>query len=155
MTAPASDLPVGDSERTLELWAYVGEFNDGETFFAGYGRFFSPDQTFQLGTSASTLFFSQWGEAIFGPDLQTDRWYHIAATSVDTLITLYLDGEPAATGHLRLDTPSGSHFLVGSIPDDESKRMNGLVDEVAVYNRALSPEEIQTIYSAGPGGKCR
>lgn len=155
MIAPASDLPVGNSERTLELWANVSAFNDGETFFAGYGRFLSSNQTFQLGTTAGTLFFSQWGQAVFGPDLQTDRWYHIAATSVGTQVTLYLDGEPAATGDLSIDTPSGTRFIVGSIPDDESKQMNGLIDEVAVYNRALSAEEIQAIYSAGPGGKCR
>jgi hypothetical protein len=33
--------------------------------------------------------------------------------------------------------------------------MNGLIDEVAVYDRALSAKEIQAIYLAGPGGRCR
>jgi hypothetical protein len=31
---------------------------------------------------------------------------------------------------------------------------NGLVDEVSLYNRALTASEIQTIYAAGSGGKC-
>jgi hypothetical protein len=155
MIAPADDLPAGNSERTLELWARVSEFNDGETFFAGYGRFLSLNRTFQLGTVAKTLYFSQWGQAVFGPDLLTDRWYHIAVTSVGSLVTLYLNGEPVGTGHLSIDTPSGTRFVVGSIPDDESKRMNGLIDEVAVFNRALPAKEIQDIYTAGPAGKCR
>ena len=31
---------------------------------------------------------------------------------------------------------------------------NGLIDEVSIYNRALTAAEIQSIYSAGSGGKC-
>jgi len=131
----------------------VGEFNDGETFFAGHGGFSHFHQTFQLGTTAKTLYFSQWGKALLGPDLQTDRWYHIAATSVGTSVTLYLNGGPVATGTLNIDTPSGTRFIVGSLPDDKSKRMNGLIDKIAVYDRALWPEEIRAIYSAGRDGE--
>jgi hypothetical protein len=155
MIAPSTDLPTDDSDRTLELWARVDAFNDGESFFAGYGNFGSFDQTYQLGAAGRTVYFSQWGQALFGPDLQTDRWYHVAVTSHGTLVTLYLDGEPVGTADLRIDTPSGTRFVVGSIPGDDSKRLNGLIDEVAVYNCALSATEIQAIYSAGPGGKCR
>jgi len=155
MTAPTTDLPIHDSDRTLELWAKVDAFNEGETFFAGYGEFLSFGQTYQLGTTASTLYFSQWGQAVFGPDLQTDRWYHVAVTSVGSLVTLYLDGEPVGTGDLRVDTPSGTHFIVGSLPDDTSKRLDGLIDEVAVYDRALSGAEIEAIYLAGRSGRCR
>ena len=32
---------------------------------------------------------------------------------------------------------------------------NGLIDEVEVFNRALSDSEIQAIYSAGSAGKCK
>jgi hypothetical protein len=31
---------------------------------------------------------------------------------------------------------------------------NGLLDEVSIYNRALTASEIQAIYAAGSGGKC-
>ena len=30
----------------------------------------------------------------------------------------------------------------------------GLMDELSIYNRALSQSEIQAIYNAGSGGKC-
>src|SRR5581483_6432282 len=35
-----------------------------------------------------------------------------------------------------------------------NKAINGLVDEVSLYSRSLSPAEIQAIYAAGTGGKC-
>ena len=155
MTAPTTDLPIHDSDRTLELWATVDAFNDQETLFAGYGEFGTSNKTYQLGATARTLYFSQWGQAVFGPDLQTDRWYHIAVTSVRSLVTLYLNGEPVATGDLTIDTPGGTSFIVGSLRFDTSKRLDGLVDEVAVYNRALSWREIEAIYLAGRSGRCR
>src|SRR5262249_29887403 len=41
--------------------------------------------------------------------------------------------------------------IVGSSPKE---RFNGLIDEVDLFNRALSASEIQSIYIAGSAGKC-
>jgi hypothetical protein len=32
--------------------------------------------------------------------------------------------------------------------------VNGSLDELSLYNRALSASEVQAIFSAGAGGKC-
>jgi hypothetical protein len=74
--APANGLPTGNSDRTLELWVYVNALPTNEAFFAGYGSFGTASATYHLGASGSTLFFSQWGDAIVGPSLQAGTWYH-------------------------------------------------------------------------------
>jgi hypothetical protein len=155
VSAPTTGLPTDDSNRTLDLWVKVDTFFTGEAFFAGYGSFGSPDQTYHLGTTGNTLFFSQWGQAIFGPALQTGRWYHVAVTNAGTSVTLYLDGEAVASGNLRINTPSDTQLFIGSLPGDTSKRLDGLIDEVEIYNRALSATEIQAIFSAGSKRKCK
>ncbi|MCI0538194.1 MAG: LamG domain-containing protein [Verrucomicrobiales bacterium] len=38
---------------------------------------------------------------------------------------------------------------------DPNERFNGLIDEVSIYNRALTLEEIDTIFSTDTAGKCR
>jgi len=38
--------------------------------------------------------------------------------------------------------------------DGQTDKLNGTLDEVVIYNRALSPSEIQAIYNAGSAGKC-
>src|SRR5262249_20241955 len=43
--------------------------------------------------------------------------------------------------------------IPGSLGD--SRRLDGMVDEVTVYNRALSTAEIQSIYQAGRDGKVK
>jgi streptogramin lyase len=153
--APTNGLPTGSSDRTMELWVKVYAFVTTEAMFASYGTFGSSGQAYGLGTSGSTLFFSDWGTSIFGPSLQTGVWYHVAVTNVGNTATLYLDGVAVASGTLPINTGVGTDIYMGSIPGTvgQIRRLDGLTDELTVYNRALSATEIQGIYLNGSAGK--
>src|SRR5262249_45040085 len=157
VSAGTASLPTGNSDRTLEMWVKVNVFGPDEAYFAGYGNFGGSGQTYHMGTvSDHRLFFSQWGQAILSPDpLQAGQWYHIATTNVGNSVTLYLNGQAVATGTLSINTPSGTSFDIGRIPGSlgDQRKLDGEVDEVTVYNRALTASEIQAIYQAGVDGK--
>jgi VCBS repeat-containing protein len=148
--ATTTEFPTGNSDRTLALWVKADAFLSGEAFFAGYGNFGSFDQTYQLGTSGSTLFFSQWGGGVTGPSLQAGQWYHVAVTNVQNLVTLYVNGTAAGSGTVSINTPAGTEFYAGRIPGSlgDSRKLQGQLDEVQLYDRALTASEIQSIYSA-------
>lgn len=152
--AAAAGFPTGSADRSIELWVWIDAFVAGEAFFAGYGDFGAFGQTYHLGASGTTLFFSQWGGSIGGPSLSTNTWYHLAVTNVGDLVTLYLNGDPVGTARLTMVTPAGTPFYIGRIPEDDFRRLQGRVDEVSVYNRALSAAEVRSIYLAGANGKC-
>jgi hypothetical protein len=154
LSAPTTGLPTGDANRTLEFWVKVNSFHNGESLLVGYGKFGSSEQTYHLGTANRTLFFSQWGQALFGPDLETGRWYHVAVTNSGRAVSLYLDGKAVASGSLPINTPSGTQLYMGRLPGDPSKRLDGWIDEVSVYERALSGAQIMSIFQAGKQGKC-
>ncbi len=156
--APTAGLPTGNADRTIELWVRIDQQLADETCFAFYGAPGSPGQAFALGTvSSGELFVSNWGNAIFGPALQNGQWYHVAATNVGDTFTLYLDGVEVGTDTMSLDTPAGSTFWLGRLTDSDiggvTRRLDGMVDEVTVYDRALSASEIATIHDAGSDGK--
>jgi hypothetical protein len=156
VSAPTTGLPTGNADRTIEMWVKVNAFATTESFFAGYGNFGSTEETYQVGTlEDGTLFFSQWGQSFNGPALQAGKWYHVAVTSVGNAETLYLNGVSVATGSLTLNTPTGSSLYIGRIPGalGDTRQLDGEVDEVSVYNRALSATEIDAIYQAGDDGK--
>jgi hypothetical protein len=46
-------------------------------------------------------------------------------------------------------------FFMGRIPGPlgDIRRMHGELDEASIYNRALSPQEIASIFAAGRAGK--
>jgi hypothetical protein len=159
--APTNDFPTGNQDRTLDLWVNINTFVAPEAFFGGYGAFGSNNQTYQLGASGNTLFFSQWGNAVFGPSLNAGTWYNLAVTNVGDSVTLYLNGQAVATGNLTIDTPTGTHFYMGRIPGGlgDTRLLDGEVDEARVFRRALNSSEINAIYqsdllrgSRGPHG---
>jgi hypothetical protein len=154
--APTTGLPTGSSDRTLQLWFKLNVIPTwGEAYLAGYGNFGSFNQTYHLGTSGDALFFSQWGTGIGGPSLVPDQWYHAAVTNVGNSATLYLDGTVVGSNTQTINTPAGTQFYAGRIPGSlgDQRRLDGLVDEVAIFNRALSKEEILQHYEAGLEGQ--
>jgi hypothetical protein len=86
------------------------------------------------------------------PALNT--WYHLAVTRAGALYTLYINGTPVASATNTASIPSPSAFL--TIGEAENIGfVNGLLDEVTIYNRALTAAEIQSIWAAGTAGKCK
>ena len=91
-----------------------------------------------------------WLTADFGYTF--GQWQHIAVTYDGLAITVYLDGEPTATtdapGTLNND-PGVLRF--GANPGGGGGRFfNGLLDDIAVYDKALSEEEIGTLMLGDP-----
>ena len=87
--------------------------------------------------------------------IQSNTWYHVAETYDGAALKLYvngsLDSQMAVTGPIitttqpvRIggDAPAGPYYF------------NGRVDEISLYNRALTSNEIAAIYNAGSAGKC-
>ena len=82
-----------------------------------------------------------------------NRWYHIVGVRDGNIITIYVDGVAGATTDTVgiLTSEDVNTWSIGRLSDDPSyhRYFNGLIDEVRVYNRALSAEEIGELYRAG------
>jgi chitodextrinase len=87
---------------------------------------------------------------LIGPTANpVNAWTHLAATYDGSTLRLYVNGAPAgsraATGAIQ--TTTNPLWIGGNTPYGEY--FQGLIDEVRVYNRALSQTEIQTDMNAG------
>jgi hypothetical protein len=83
----------------------------------------------------------------------TGVWYHVAAVKSSTEIAVYINGVKEASKPLPTFTDTNSTDLRIGSNVREGAYFNGLIDESAVYGRALSASEIQGIYNAGSTGK--
>ncbi|MBK7997503.1 MAG: immunoglobulin domain-containing protein [Verrucomicrobia bacterium] len=94
--------------------------------------------------------------------LPTEGEYHhfagtyrqLTATTVE--LNLYLDGQKVKTGQfpgVLANTVTETPLHIGSARG-VSDFFRGEIDEVALYNRALTATEVAAIYAAGSGGKC-
>ena len=82
-------------------------------------------------------------------------WNHVAWTYNQAALIVYFNGQPVATntvGAQRIGTTSVPLQISGS---GNIVFFNGLIDEVSVYNTALSAAQILAIYDAGSTGKCK
>jgi hypothetical protein len=92
---------------------------------------------------------------VFGSTLiPTNQWSHVAGVFDGGALKLYLNGVLEGSAPWTLGIfPGVAPLTVGSTLSSGSF-FDGLIDEASLYNRALTPLEIQGIYAAGTGGKC-
>jgi hypothetical protein len=82
------------------------------------------------------------------------NFHHVAVTKAGSNVTFYVDGvgetAPPYDPGFVFNTP----LAIGARGGDFAHPFWGAIDELAVYNRALTAAEIQAIYGAGSSGKC-
>ena len=81
---------------------------------------------------------------------------HVALTydNASGIGTLYVNGEVVQQSIIGQVTPQTSdNFYIGYSPA-QSLYWGGVLDEISLYNRALSPTEVASIYDVGTIGKC-
>jgi hypothetical protein len=158
--APSLDSPM----LTVEAWvkatapgpyAYIVDKGINGTVAASYGLY--------TGFTGGLFFYVYNGEsAAVSPDagarIWDGQWHHVAGTYDGNTVRLYVDGKQAgngtpATGPIDYNLPGGNDVAIGSYLGPGVWNFNGPIDELSIYNRALSASEIQAIFSASSIGK--
>jgi len=143
------------------LWVGVGG-PEGESFTIEAWVFLASDasgwQVIYVGTHGFYLLDGKaawWhGNVLFAGTsvLSTGVWHHVAITYDDATDTFagYFDGQPDGTS-----TSADNYLPYGATIGytNGASHLNGKIDELAVYGRALLPSEIQGIFDAGSSGK--
>lgn len=130
--------------------------NPTENIMTSGFRFFregsATSQTFKLNVGFGTdgAWFDGGTAASFGPD---DKWVHLAFTISPTTCALYFNGEVVKDGSFAgiswadctiMSIGSGAPYFTGwSHYSDLS-----LIDELRIFNKALSKEEIKAVMAA-------
>ncbi len=77
-------------------------------------------------------------------ELEVGRWYHVAMTRTNERVRVFVNGELDIDEKLPITYPDGcNQFQIGGRNDDFAN-FDGKIDEVAVYDRALTQEEVQS-----------
>jgi Concanavalin A-like lectin/glucanases superfamily/EPTP domain/PKD domain len=120
---------------------------EGEEKYAG----------FDLVVSNSPL-PSIFGSVGSNTGVNDNKWHHIVGTYDSTYMKIYIDGilqnsVEYNNGYVANDVPLYISLFPYGYNDghgNEPNILNGLMDEVMIYNRALSADEIQELYTDCP-----
>ncbi len=80
-------------------------------------------------------------------NLSLGEWHFVAGTFDGTTSTLYVDGQSAGTRTAVLASPPSFELELGAMGFEPSLGLDGAVDEVMVFSRALDATEIATLYN--------
>ena len=139
---------------TVELWAY--RTGSASVMHILSKRSGCGAMNYQMAFDAGGVGFgSTSGGAGTGPawQLPLNSWTHLAGTFDGSTFRFYTNGVLAGTGGGTLGTTSGDPLKIGAAGTC-GQMFVGMLDEVAIYNRALTADEIANIYYVGAAGKC-
>ena len=155
LSSHVSDFPLGDSTRSVTGWFKADTGSQGQAFFA-YGPNVA-GKRFSIAADRTQVLVAVSGHAwgVNGLELE-EGWHHVAVTyaggdSDDILI--YLDGELQSASTLvgspkRLDTGTGPAAIGRNVGG--TKHYTGLIDDVRLYDVALSAEHVRALFDEHP-----
>jgi len=155
-------LPPGllglKSPVTVCLWAYARR-----GVASPYAAVFSKEETGGYGISrnpAGRWYFTvycggRYQSAVDTAAAKADQWVHLVGTWDGQEVRLYVDGKLksriATSGSLK---GTGVAAMIGANPGGTRRGFfKGMVDEVAVFDRVLSQDEIRALHELGEHGK--
>ncbi|MBI2928395.1 MAG: LamG domain-containing protein [Verrucomicrobia bacterium] len=122
-------------------WLFQGYSDSGRIFF-GVGAGGPTINNFPVATSTT--------------DVLDGQWHHVAGTWDGSRLHLFVDGVEQAQAALTTPFNNTRPVNLGLSWGGGSARrfFRGKVDELALYNRALTTTEIAALYAAGSAGMC-
>ncbi len=80
-----------------------------------------------------------------GRVLPRGQWSHVAATFDGTTMIFYIDGEETGRGNFSFGTKTNSTIIIGALNKGGGGGFHGALDDIRLYNNALSPAEIESL----------
>ena len=153
--ATDNSFPMGSEVRTAAMW--IKTTQTGEKYFFCYGKDDTQYQRWSIGISNGYNLVEFNNASVHSEKIVNDGlWHHIAASYDGTNMNIYVDGSKESLSgdiNVTFDTKSSGKVLIGDNSDTSvpagSYRFKGSIDEVSVFNKALSADEILELYKSG------
>ncbi|MCH7559210.1 MAG: discoidin domain-containing protein, partial [Planctomycetes bacterium] len=159
---PHADILTVDNEVTVMAWINTSRHGGpGTEGYQGIVAKGNSTRSYSLYTqSAGTLHFSTTsGGAYVGSSSSSqvplNEWAHVAAMVAGGEHRYYINGEPAGTGGGGINLPGATdtdNVVIGRTQEGATRSFLGMIDDVRIYNRALTEDEIKQAMIGIPPG---
>jgi len=145
---------------SLSAWVYFDAVGVENTIFSRFGGCgnHSCYQIILRTTSSNVWSFATYdgtgnGDSLTSTDtVSTGEWYHVVIVADGTNKKIYVNNEQVASSTVAfsVNTSSGEGLNIGGRGDfaaSSTSRMNGRIDQVRTFSKALSASEVTTLYN--------
>jgi len=135
-------------QLSVSLWArWNGLSSQYQGLIAKRDSWLVDDMMWQIEANrdTGTLSFARNGSAPAsgGPILPIGEWAHVAATFDGTTATFYFNAEATGQGDFSFGSDPEAALVFGACQGNGGNPFNGALDEVRIYDRALSTFEVK------------
>lgn len=150
------DLAFPGGSMSIAGWFTVGTFDKSWQALIAKGEG-SNWRVHRNGANSTMAYAGGIGEGPNdGPAIDDGGWHHFVAVSdldaVNFGTVIYIDGVKTS---INSGTPSlgtnGKRVMIGENPDARNRYWNGLVDDLAIWNRVLTDSDVADLYFSGAG----
>ena len=147
------------NDFTMSAWVYVDAVTGTDNIVAAYNT--NPTYQAALLNLNSTILAASIVNTANGDfcsgnvSYSAGQWYHLAFTKTSSNCSFYLNGVKEVNDTTLTGTPLASNvFRIGARNwgAADADFFDGKIDDVRIYNRALSADEIKQYYDATSGG---
>ena len=138
-------LNPANDEISVALWVNSERYNSSGEGWGGIMGKNGPRTYCLFTTSAGNLHFTSSAGTVSADTFPLDEWVHLAVALTGGQHNYYINGEAAGTGGSGIVPPDNtSPLTIGNITDANRKFL-GMLDDVRVYNRGLTIDELPDI----------
>lgn len=145
----SSDLAHTGGDLSVSVWCHVTSFDTRWQTVLSKGET-NNYRIARRANDANQIAYAGGSGDIFGGSVNDGKWHHIMAISENGEATfLYVDGELVATGAAPSLSDSGNPLLIGENPDSTGRQWNGHIDDIALFDSALSAQQANAVFVFG------
>jgi hypothetical protein len=150
LSVPPSSSYDADGGLTLSAWVFWSKATSAAQVIMSRQRGIGLRNALWLGLESNRLHFSIEDEGVNVP-MPAGRWVHVAGTYDGAKVVIYLDGAPVTAGVASSrPTPANRGISIGADingadPTAATSLFEGKLDEIAIFDRALTAAEVATL----------
>ena len=139
--------PFSHTNHTIAAWVYHGDVDSFDRVFDNRSVGSATDGiNIYLSSSADKIQYSVGSNTVSqSGDAILNEWYFVTATYDGTTQRLYIDGSQSGSGATSQTISTTQNARIGSNSWIEANFWTGNLANVAIWNRALSSDEINSV----------
>lgn len=150
--ASLTSIPTGSASRSLQAWVRINDTGGG--IICMYGTASTAAMFYLAINSTNVLFYGIARDYTPATTNAINTWFHVVLTYNGTTLRLYKNGSELGSGAtLALNTATSTDMVLGEQSGGFAGDgpLNGYLDEVVWWDRALSAAEVTELYNSGSG----
>jgi hypothetical protein len=141
-------LNLSNNIYTISAWIKTNSTGSWKWIYQFGEHASNKDRSLVIDSNNKARLYIYGNNATSTTSVTDNLWHHILGTSDGTNFKIYVDGKLEGTSQPSFETYTYTGARIGYNNSSSKYWFNGQIDDVQIFNYALTPEQIKIIYNS-------